>query len=82
MNVCFIANKHLTITFAALARHLEDCGHTVFWASPSRRWTQWLERAGVERTRILSLPDFANEWREGNFDLDELVLNGASTDVP
>jgi hypothetical protein len=73
MNVCFVANKHLTITFAQIARHLEEDGHCVFWASPSRRWTLWLENFGVPQTRILSIPDFASEWRDGKVDLDGLA---------
>lgn len=73
MNICFVANKHLTITYAQVAGHLEREGHRIFWASPSRRWTLWLERAGVPRGSILSLPDFAPQWRDGKADPDAMA---------
>ncbi|HJW40257.1 MAG TPA: hypothetical protein VJ476_03405 [Rhizomicrobium sp.] len=62
MNICFVANKHLTIYFAEIAGRLEKKAHPVFWLSPSTRWTNWLVAHGTARERILNMPDFALEW--------------------
>lgn len=74
MKICFIVNKHFAIFFARLARLLEPAGHEVFWISPSRRWSLWLlEEAGVAPDRILTIPDFADEWQQpGEPDYSEL----------
>lgn len=65
MNICITVNKHFTVFFARLAPHLERAGHELFWISPSRRWSAWLQdNAGVAADRILTLPDKAQEWRD------------------
>jgi hypothetical protein len=63
MALCFVANKDLTVPFSDISRPLSERGEEVVWLSPSRRWTEWLVREGWPRQDILSIPDFAAEWR-------------------
>jgi hypothetical protein len=63
MALCFVANKELTVAFSDVARRLRDRGEQIVWLSPSRRWTEWLLRAGWPAKDVLSMPDFAAEWR-------------------
>lgn len=62
MALCFVANKELSIPFSDVARRLRDRGEQIVWLSPSRRWTEWLLRAGWPAKDVLSMPDFAAEW--------------------
>jgi hypothetical protein len=63
VNLCFLANKQLTMYYASLAQSLAERGHRIFWLSPSRRWTLWLLDHGFATASILSLPDFGREWQ-------------------
>jgi hypothetical protein len=63
LNIAVLVNKHFTIFFARIAPELERRGHKLFWISPSRRWSLWLRAEGkVFADRILTLPDYANQW--------------------
>lgn len=62
MNLAFIANHYKTIFFYALSLKLEAKGHTVYWLSPSRRWTKWLIQERVSKDKIFDLPQYGNEW--------------------
>jgi hypothetical protein len=62
MNLAFLVNQHLTMPYADLAAGLERQGHTVFWISPSRRWSGWLAMRGWGADRMLTLPDLAAAW--------------------
>lgn len=62
MSLCFISNKHLTITYSDIARRLRAMGEDVVWLSPSTRWTNWLVKEGWDRDAILNMPDFEQEW--------------------
>jgi len=63
MQLAFLVNKHVTMAYADLAAGLERQGHTVFWLSPSRRWSRWLVERGWRAEHVLTLPDRAAAWR-------------------
>lgn len=63
MNICFLANKHLTRAYLALSEKISKDGHTIFWISPSRRWANWLIEQGVRPDRCLILPEFQSRWQ-------------------
>ncbi|WP_395648224.1 hypothetical protein [Terricaulis sp.] len=63
MSLCFISNKHLTITYSDIARRLRAMGEDIVWLSPSTRWTNWLVKEGWDRDAILNMPDFEDEWQ-------------------
>lgn len=80
MAIAFVCNKDLTRSYAAIAEHLRLKGEDVAWMSPSSRWTQWLVQRGVERSDILNMPDFADEWREPLSPSQRIELAGFETD--
>jgi hypothetical protein len=82
MALCFVANKDLTVPFSDIARPLRERGEEIVWLSPSRRWTEWLVREGWPSQDILSIPDFAAEWRALPVEEARARLADAEDDAP
>ncbi len=65
MKLCFLTIQVKTPLFFGIAQRLSEDGHEICWISPSRRWSQWLLKRGVDPSRLLDITQFSDEWQEG-----------------
>ena len=62
MNIVFLSNYQKTVFLFSIAKQLEKRGITIFWASPSRKWSNWLKENGVTENNLFDVTEYGEQW--------------------